>query len=171
MADYTYVGLTAYIAGKKADFHTELKVLATLAFPFQSFTNGDIFEETDYEPMKDQPARIQNVLWAEEFEFISEHEALMAPDDFCMPNGTPADRTRATVEDVTVNGHELVKIYIPVVAKNETLAVALAKTTLPAAFRELFAEKVVSMKTREALEYEDFDAARETVIEHAPLSR
>ncbi|MEC1158095.1 hypothetical protein [Cytobacillus horneckiae] len=56
------------------------------------------------------------------------------------------------------------KLYIPAVAKNKDRLDQFVYKALDPVLRALFGDDLLSIKTRESVEYEDFKDARETVL-------
>lgn len=158
MADYKYLGLTTYI--KENDDNTaKFRVLAE-AIDALSLSNGMPID-TD-EPVD---IRFENIMQSKAFKQIYDEDFLCSPDASELPSNMPAGYDRPIIESVEIKGHNLNRIYIPAVAKNELKIHDFIYNALQPVLLELFGDDIISMKTKESIEFEAFqDGAEKTLM-------
>lgn len=153
MADYQYVGLTAYIK-ENEDTSKKLKVFRDILMGI----NPEIDE------MEANPEIFGETLNDESFVRLSDGDKFCFPGEWELPENTPKAYQEIQVESTVIKGLPMVRVYVPMVSKNrnneldEFVDKALVKGLL-----ELFEGELVSMATKTAMEYEDFQDAQEKI--------
>jgi hypothetical protein len=154
MADYTYIGLTAYI--KRSD--DALEKLGVLAGAIERL-------QMDVEPPVLAPGHpYENVVASEAYQFLYDNDSVCYADESELPVNTPVAYHRVSLQGMNIKGHLVWKLYVPAVAKDKGRLETFIYRALDPVLRSLFGEAVLSIKTRESVEYEDFQDARETVL-------
>jgi hypothetical protein len=154
MADYTYIGLTAYIT-RSEDAYEKLGVLAGAIERLQM--------EVD-QPILEPGHPYENVVQSEAYQFLYNNDSVCYTDESTLPMNTPVAYHGVSLQGMNIKGHLVWKLYIPAVAKNKDRLETFIYKALDPVLRALFGEEVLSIKTRESVEYEDFKDARETIL-------
>ncbi|WP_139344950.1 hypothetical protein [Virgibacillus pantothenticus] len=86
------------------------------------------------------------------------------PDDSELPNNTPESYKRLSVEGTNIKGIPMIRLYVPAVAKDEDRIKHFIYNALKPVLIALFGSDIIGMKTKENIEYEDFQDGKETVL-------
>lgn len=151
--DYTYTGLTAYILPHTGDIE-KLNVLATAI----DGLNNQV------EPIGFDEMKFQNVTGSDVYDFLYNHDALCYPHDSELPKGTPDQYKRPQIDGVTIKDMSLIRLYVPAVAKSADKVEEFIHNALYPAINSLFGNEVLCVKTKTAMEYENFQDGKETVL-------
>ncbi|MBG9546946.1 hypothetical protein ABE25_02130 [Cytobacillus firmus] len=106
----------------------------------------------------------QTVTQSEIYHFLYANDFICYPDDSDLPMNTPEAYKLVSLEETSIKGISLWKLYIPTVAKDKSRLETFVYRALDPVLRGLFGKDVLSIKTRESVEYEDFKDARETIL-------
>ncbi|MFT8322804.1 MAG: hypothetical protein ABF649_18180 [Bacillus sp. (in: firmicutes)] len=153
MADYTYTGLTAYILPHTGDME-KLNLLADAIEGLKACVESVEFDKDAYE----------NVVCSDGYLHIYSNESLCYPHESELPQGTPEEYARPSVEGVTIKDISFIKLNIPTVSKSSERIESFIYKSLRPVLLELFGNHIVSMKTKTAMEYENFRDGKETVL-------
>ncbi|MGM0940793.1 MAG: hypothetical protein ACQEWU_07515 [Bacillota bacterium] len=150
MADYNYLELTAYIKGVK---HKGLGVLAEAIDALQGSVKVKDFDINDY----------QDVVQSEAYEQLYDGDSICFIDDSELPENTPGHYKKPVIEPIIIRGVDT-RIYIPAMAKDkDKIKLYIHKAVRPV-IEALFWDDLISMKTKEAMEYENFQNEKETIL-------
>ncbi len=154
MADYKYIGLTAYIT-RSEDALEKLGVLAGAIERLQMDVEQPVLApEHPYE----------NVVRSDAYQFLYDNDSVVYADESEFPMETPVAYQRVSLQGMNIKGHLVWKLYIPAVAKDKSRLEAFIYRALDPVLRALFGEDLLSIKTRESVEYELFENAQETIL-------
>jgi hypothetical protein len=153
MADYKYIGLTAYIKENEAN-EDKFTVLGRALDSLQG----------SFDLERDINMHYQNIVNSEAYQYLYEHDYVTFPKEYELPNGTPAKYDRAVIEPSEIKGSKLYRIYVPAVAKDQDKIQHFIYNALRPVLLALFNEDLVHMATKEAMEYEDFKDGKETLL-------
>lgn len=161
MADYTYTGITTYIS--TAAITTEsvaeiMKVIANAITPLYNHEYVQNIRLTD-----DLLEKYADIVSSDSYKVLGELEGMVYINKEDMPLNTPADRMHADIEDVTIKGQTMTKIYIPICAKNTDNIARLMYAWQNVLFAA-FDHDIVIIKSRTANEFEEFADAKESVL-------
>lgn len=153
MADYKYIGLTAYI---KINIENEEKfsVLAEAIDGLQRHVELNLFDKEKY----------QNLFSSEAFQFLYDNVSVCFPDESELPNNTPESYSQVAVDSVRIKNIEMLRLYVPAVAKDEDKIRHFIYNALKPVLIALFGSDIVCMKSKESIEYEEFQDGKETVL-------
>lgn len=154
MADYKYIGLTTYIT-RSEDALEKLGVLAGAIERLQMDVE---------QPVLAPGHPYDNVVQSEAFQFLYDNDSVCYADESELPMNTPLDYQYVSLQGVNIKGNLLWKLYVPTVAKDKDRLNKFVYGSLDPVLRTLFGEDVISIKTRESVEYEDFQDAKETIL-------
>lgn len=157
MGTYSYVGVTAYIQQGEGN-NQRFRLLSDLFDEFAQIPEVQAIDEVHphFEPVM-QSAAYQN---------LDEHYSLFYGSEHEFPTNTPAEyRSSVKVENVEINGHNLTRLYFPMVQKNieDTRNV---EQDLLKLLMNIFGSDLVNVKRVEGTEYQDF-ADLKPVIQYA----
>jgi hypothetical protein len=154
VADYKYIGLTAYI--KRSD--DSLEKLGVLAEAIEQL-------QREAEPPVLAPGHpYENAVNSDTYQFLYDNDSVCYADESELPKNTPVAYHRVSLQGMNIKGHLVWKLYVPAVAKDKDRLEMFIYRALDPVLRTLFGEDVLSIKTRESIEYEDFKDARETIL-------
>lgn len=153
MADYKYIGLTAYIKENEEN-EDKFTVLGRALDSLQGSVDLERSINKHY----------QNIVESEEYQYLYEHDYVTFPKEYELPNGTPEKYDRAAIVPVEIKGSKLYRIYVPAVAKGQDKIQHFIYNALRPVLLSLFDEDLVHMATKEAMEYEDFRDGKETIL-------
>src|SRR5690625_2885037 len=107
MADYQYLGLTAYI--KENEQNAErLNVLASAIDSLQRHVEPIAFDKEKYQ-----------IIGSDAYQYLNDHDYVCYPDDSELPKNTPEAYKRVSVSGVNIKGIPMIRLYVPAVAKDE----------------------------------------------------
>ncbi|QKY71269.1 hypothetical protein [Lentibacillus sp. CBA3610] len=153
MADYKYLGLTAYI--KENEENTEkLNVLASAIDTLQQQVEEIEFNKETY----------QNVIGSDAFQYLYDHDYVCYPDESELPENTPEAYKRVNVQDTNIKNIPMLKLYLPAVAKNEDTIQHFMYNALHPVLIALFGNDILSIKTKSQIEYNEFQDGKEAVL-------
>jgi hypothetical protein len=151
MADYRYLGLTAYIKGFG---HKEVGVLVEAIDALQGSVKVDeAFDINDY----------HDIVQSDAYDHLMSQDYLCFIDDSELPQNTPGHYRKPVIEPVRAREIELTRIYIPTASKREDLDSYIHNAVKPV-IEALFGENLICMKTKAGIEYENFEDGEETVL-------
>lgn len=153
MADYKYAGLTTYLL-ENEETPERLVVLAEAIEGIQCDIQHVYYDGEKY----------KNVEGTNEYKFIYDNDGFCFPDDSECPDDMPHAYKRATVEPAVIKGIPMIRLYVPVVAKNEDTMNRYIFNALPAVISSLFGDDVVSMKSKQCTEHDSFMDAKSQVL-------
>jgi|SRR5690625_1342332 len=156
MADYQYLGLTAYIKANKESAE-KLNVLASAIDSLQHHVKSVQFDEEDY----------QNIIESDAFQFLYDHDYVCSPHDSELPTNTPEAYKRVLVEEVNIKGIPMIRLYVPAVAKSDDKIKHFMYNALHPVLIELFADDILSVRTKTQIEYKDFKDGEEAILTSA----
>lgn len=151
MADYNYLGLTAYIRGVD---HKEVGVLLEAIDALQGSVEVKDFDINDY----------QNVVNSEAFEQVYNEDNLSFIEESELPMNTPEYYKKPIIEPVIVREKKFTRIYIPAVAKNQDKIESYIHDGVRPVIEQLFGDKLVCMKQKDGVEYQEFNEGAEIVL-------
>lgn len=155
MADYKYLGMTAYIVDSP-EVDEKFAILTEAIDVLQFVTQTVAIENIE--------ATYQHVLASKAFAYLYENDTVCYPKEYELPENTPVSYQNPQIERVVVKGKALVRFYLPTCAKREESLHAFIYEALIPTLTALFEGALLHIKTREAYEYETFTAARERVV-------
>lgn len=153
MADYKYIGLTTYIKENEENME-KLSVLEEAIDYLQFQIKAISYDKEKY----------LDVTSSEAFQYLYDHDYVCSPGDSEVLNNTSEAYQRVNVENVNVKGVSMLKLYVPAVAKDEDKIRYFIYNALHPVLLMLFGSDVVSMKSKEGIEYEDFQDGKERVL-------
>ncbi|MGX1195762.1 hypothetical protein [Metabacillus sp. SLBN-84] len=153
MADYTYVGLTAYIELSEKSVEG-LNVLAEAIDAIRPFVDIAQFDEMDY----------KHILHSPELQYLYDNDHICYTDPSELPLQTPDAYQRATIDSVNIKGAPMLRLYVPAVAKDDDKVRHFMRHALTNVLSELFQEYLLCVKVKEGIEYERFEDLKETVL-------
>lgn len=152
MADYRYLGLTAYIKGFG---HKEVGVLVEAIDALKGSVKVDeAFDINDY----------QDIVQSDAYDHLTSQDYLCLPHDSEIPENMPGHYKRPVIEPVRAREIELTRIYIPAVAKSSGKVDRYIHNAVKPVIEALFGENLICMKTKAGIEYENFEDGEETVL-------
>lgn len=154
MAHYNYIGITAYAIDKDGLNAGRFRLLDEM---FDNITLSTDVSHTI-------PTEYENLLYTEHAQFLMDYDSVTYPDESEIPDNTPVKYTRPHVEDVTIKGISMQRIYIPAVAKDEDLIHEYILVHAKSFLKQLFGNNLISMKSKQGTEYDDFAEGKETVL-------
>lgn len=153
MADYQYIGLAVYIKENEENME-KLNVLAS-AIGILQYRVADVsFDQEKY----------QDIVESDAFRYLHDHDYVCSPHNSEVPRNTPEKYIRVAVDGVNIKGVSMLKIYVPAVAKDEDLIRYFIYNALHPVLINIFQNDIMSMKTKEGIEYEDFQDGKETIL-------
>jgi hypothetical protein len=153
MADYRYLGLTAYIKGFG---HKEVGVLLEAIDALQGCVKVEDFNIND--------RRYESVLQSDAYDQLQSQDYLCFIQDCELPQNTPGHYRKPVIEPVRAREIELTRIYIPAVAKSAGKIDRYIHNAVKPVIEALFGDDLICMKTKAGIEYEDFEDGEETVL-------
>jgi len=157
MADYKYIGMTAYIQ----EDTTTIEKLMVLAEAVEVFTIPlSKFEQ----PASDNSEAYQAIKESEAYQYLYDNDAVAYGKWEQQPQNTPEAYNREKIERVTIKGTNFIRLYVPTNAKNEDTLKTFVYESLIPTLSTLFGSALISVKTREGLEYDNFADLNETVV-------
>lgn len=157
MGTFHYTGVTAYVRNNEA-LQSRLRVIAEALWQFEHLVDMDV----PVAPKHHLIAASSAFRYLEDNAgFFSQH---IVSSDAAFPVNTPAEYLDIQIEEVNVKGIPMLRMYFPVVQKNDARVEEMANGTLRPLLISLFGEDLVSLKTRSAEENQDFADAKETVV-------
>lgn len=166
MADYKYKGLTVYINENEANLEKFIllgEAITSLRFSIDNNLLKGTLIDID-EKVHDVLTKNQNLVHSDEFQYLYENDSVCYPEEFELPNETPADYFRPVVEQVEIKGVKLHRLYIPTVAKNEDILNHFIHNALRPMLSQLFGSDLLHMKMKEATEFENFADGKQTIL-------
>lgn len=154
MADYKYIGLTAYIT-RSMDGLEKLGVLAEAIERLQMDVE---------QPVLAPGHPYENLVQSEDYQFLYNNDSVCYTDESTLPMNTPLAYHGVSLQGMNIKGRLVWKLYIPAVAKDKGHLETFIYEALDPVLRRLFGEDLLSIKTRESVEYEDFKDAKETIL-------
>lgn len=151
MADYKYLGLTAYIRGVD---HKEVGVLLEAIDALQGCVEVKDFDLDDY----------AEVVMTDAYEQVYNESNVSFIDESELPMNTPEAYKKPVIEPVVVREVKFTRIYIPAVAKNQDNIESYIHDGVRPLIEQLFGENLVCMKQKDGVEYEDFNEGAEIVL-------
>lgn len=153
MADYQYIGLTAYIKENEKN-KERLSVLTEALDSVQSYVDPDMYDPDEY----------IDLMNSEAFQFLRDNDNLNYPDDSELPENTPDAYKKTTIEHVTIKGIPLMRLYVPAVAKDVYKIHHFMYNALHPVLFSLFSDDIVNIKTKAQIEHKEFQDGKETVL-------
>ncbi|MGG0717652.1 hypothetical protein ABE096_08645 [Robertmurraya massiliosenegalensis] len=154
MADYKYIGLTAYIT-RSMEGLEKLGVLAEAIERLQMDVE---------QPVLAPGHPYENLVQSEDYQFLYNNDSVCYTDESTLPMNTPLAYHGVSLQGMNIKGRLVWKLYIPAVAKDKGRLETFIYEALDPVLRRLFGEDLLSIKTRESVEYEDFKDAKETIL-------
>lgn len=150
MATYEYTGVTAYVENNE---YTQdcLRLLAEVLFPFQNFADMSLPLLPDAEKFA---AR-------EDYRYLEDNAGYFCQDDYTFPRNTPVEYQNVNVSEHQIKGHDLLRLYFPVVSERRSDEIT---KNLVSFLQAVYASSLLSVKTKSALEYDEFAQANVAVV-------
>jgi hypothetical protein len=159
MADYNYTGVTAYIKDTLSNGEA-FRVLADALYQFEPLVNMEL----------DIPAHRQSLVQSPAFKELEDNFGFFSKDECWFPINTPKDYLNVQIQKVEIKGNRLVRLYFPIVQRSGDATDELIQNALCPVLVALFGNDLITVKTRSALEFEDFTAAQEKILVHSKFS-
>lgn len=106
----------------------------------------------------------ENVVQSEAFQFLYNNDSVVYADESELPMNTPLAYHDVSLQGMNIKERLVWKLYIPAVAKDKDRLETFIYEALDPVLRRLFGEDLLSIKTRESVEYEDYKDAKETIL-------
>lgn len=160
MADYNYTGVTAYIKDTLNNGEA-FRVLAEALYQFEQLVDIE----------SDIPAQHQSLVQSPAFKELEDNAGFFSKDECWFPRNTPKDYLNVQIQKVEIKGNALVRLYFPIVQRSGDATDELIQNSLCPVLVALFGNDLITIKTRSALEYQDFTAAQEKILIHSKFSK
>lgn len=150
MATYEYKGVTAYV--QKNEYTQDcLRLLAEVLFPFQKFADMSLALLPDAERYAERA----------DYEYLEDNAGYFCQDDYAFPRNTPVDYQNVSVSEHHIKGQDLIRLYFPIVSERRSDEIT---NQLVSFLQAVYASHLLSVKTKSALEYDDFAQAKIAVV-------
>lgn len=160
MADYNYTGVTAYIPNNLRNGAC-FRVLAEALYQFEHLVNME----------SDIPAHRQELIQSAAFKELEDKAGFFSKDECWFPRNTPKEYLNVQIQNVEIKGNRLVRLYFPIVQRSGDATDELIQNSLCPVLVALFGNDLITVKTRSALEYQDFTAAQEKILIRSKFSK
>lgn len=155
MADYKYTGLSAYILENELNaerFHVlgeAIELINMSGVEQKQPENKDMYLD---------------VVSTDSYRYLYANDHICYVDEECLPLDTPAQYSKLSITNVTIKGTPMIKLYVPVVAKQQRDIDNFIFDGLVPTLNRLFDDELLSIKIRSAAEYQQFADATETIV-------
>lgn len=153
MSNHFYTGVTAYIQNN-GQTNLKLTILSEAIFQLHPFLGLNTFDLSGH----------QDVIRSESFQFIRKNDELLTSSSIMFPEDTPRAYQSVDVSTVTVKGHDLVRLYIPVISEDQEEVNFMVDQSILHVLNQLFGDDLVAVKAKYGSDTVSFDVLPEEVL-------